>query len=570
MNSRNMRQKGTQMKVVLYARVSSDKQDTDLSIAAQLKALREYAAKNGHQVVREFVDESESGRTADRPAFRELISAARRPAGHFDAILVWKYSRFTRSRQDSVVLKALLRKHGVQVISITEPLEDSPTGRLLEAIIESLDEFYSANLGQEIRRGMRESASRGFYMPSRTPYGYRRVKIKDGIKERPKLESLPHQASVVGRIFQDFLAGTGLKDIAGMLNKEGIAAPKGKKWGKTTVYCILVNEAYTGTLIWGRHSQNPPPVRVENVWQALVNRQTFDRAQALLKERAPAKLHPRRAASRYLLSGLARCGHCGRALVCQEAKGGQFSYYVCGTLLKQGAGACEARYLNTIKFEKLVVDKIKDRILTEENLRELVRLVNEEMDAACKENRQRLDAVVAEINDVHRRLDRLYDALETGKLNLDNLSPRIQALRQREDQLQAERSRLEELLTERKIEMADAELVRSYVKDLRETLANSPLPEQKAFIRSFVKEVRVTGKEALLTYTIPLLPDGTNYETIRVLDTVHCGGAEGIRTPDLLRAREALSQLSYSPFNHTAVLAVNPQQKWWAIEDSNL
>jgi site-specific DNA recombinase len=147
------------MNVGLYARVSSDKQDTDLSISAQLKALREYATRNGYHVVREFVDEAESGRTAARPAFREMVSLARRPQKFFNAILVWKYSRFARSREDSIVYKTMLRKNGVQVVSINEPFEDTPTGRLLEAMIESLGEFYSANLGEEITRELRESAS---------------------------------------------------------------------------------------------------------------------------------------------------------------------------------------------------------------------------------------------------------------------------------------------------------------------------------------------------------------------------------------------------------------------------
>jgi len=184
-------------KVAIYARVSSEKQDTDLSIAAQLKALREYAARNSYHVVREFVDEAESGRTTARPAFREMVSMARRPQKPFDVILVWKYSRFARSREDSIVYKTMLRKSGVQVISITEPFEVTPTGRLLEAMIESLDEFYSANLGEEVTRGMRESASRGFYLSSNAPYGYRKVKVRDGDKERPKLEIEPNQAKIV-------------------------------------------------------------------------------------------------------------------------------------------------------------------------------------------------------------------------------------------------------------------------------------------------------------------------------------------------------------------------------------
>ena len=132
---------------------------------------------------------------------------------------------------------------------------------------------------------------------------------------------------------------------------------------------------------------------MENAWPAIIDRETFATVQGKLSGRAPARLNPRRLASRYLLSGLARCGYCGKALVGQEAKGGQFNYYVCGTLLKKGAGSCQARYLNTRKFEEIVVDKIKEHILTEENLRELVRLVNEDMDSAVVNYREELDVI---------------------------------------------------------------------------------------------------------------------------------------------------------------------------------
>ena len=110
------------------------------------------------------MDEAESGRTADRPQFQKMIAEARRASRPFQLILVWKYSRFARSREEAILFKSLLKTHGVRVVSITGPFEDSPTGRLMEGTIEALDEFYSANQGQEVLRGMRESASRGFYI----------------------------------------------------------------------------------------------------------------------------------------------------------------------------------------------------------------------------------------------------------------------------------------------------------------------------------------------------------------------------------------------------------------------
>ena len=130
----------------LYARVSSDRQDVDLSVSAQLRALRDHARKNGYMVVGEFVDEAESGRIADRPQFRRMIDEATKPEAPFKEILVWKFSRFTRKREHAVAFKSMLRRKGVRVISITEHADDTPTGKLLEAIIESVDEFYSENL----------------------------------------------------------------------------------------------------------------------------------------------------------------------------------------------------------------------------------------------------------------------------------------------------------------------------------------------------------------------------------------------------------------------------------------
>lgn len=529
------------MNVALYARVSSEKQDVDLSISAQLRSLREFVTKNGYEVVKEYVDEAESGKTTARPAFREMISATRRQQKPFDLILVWKYSRFARSREDSIVFKTMLKNKGIRVVSISEPAEDTPTGKLLEAMIESLDEFYSANLGEEVTRGMRESASRGFYLSAVPPFGYRKVRVKDGGREHTKLEVDPNQARTVTRIFGQVLEGKGLIEVVKQLNKEGIAGSRGNGWIKTSIRKILANEVYTGVAVWGRDSiHDLPVIRVENAWPAVIDRDTFDRVQILLKERSPVNLHPRRVASRYLLSGLARCGSCGKALVGQDAKSGQFTYYVCGTLQKKGAGSCPTHRLNSQQFENLVIEKIKKHVLTTENLAKLVHIVNEEMDSLAIEYRQRLDSVIDEITDVDHRLERLYDALETGKIQLADLAPRIQQLRLRQQQLQAARLELEQDLSDRRVELADAETVARCVVDLRNLLTDSSLAETKSFVRSFVKEVKVTGDEVLLTYTIPMLPKEVTEERLPVLSIVHGGGPFWVRTRDLSLIRTAL------------------------------
>ena len=249
--------------VALYARVSSDRQDVDLSVSAQLRALRDYAGKNGYLVAREYVDEAESGRIADRPQFRKMLDEASKPEAPFREILVWKFSRFTRKREHAVAFKSMLRRRGVRVVSITEQADDTPTGKLLEAIIESVDEFYSENLAQEVTRGLREAASRGFWMTTYAPYGYKRVHVQDGAKKRPKLELNPPADAVVRRIFDMVLEGKSILDVTRTLNAEGIPTANGRKWVKTTIHTMLGNEAYTGTLVWGAKAKDgAPPVRV--------------------------------------------------------------------------------------------------------------------------------------------------------------------------------------------------------------------------------------------------------------------------------------------------------------------
>ena len=439
------------MNVALYTRVSSDSQDVDLSLSAQLKALREYVKKMGYQVVREFVEEAESGRSVNRPAFKAMIAPARTKEPPFEAILVWKMNRFARNRLDSITYKKLLRDRGIQVISINEPFDDSPSGHMLEGIIESIDEFYSENLGQDIRRGMRENAERGFFNGSRPPYGFKRVPVQDGTKTRYKLEpESKNSVSVrlIKRIFDLAYKGKGAKEIAKMLNDDGLLTSTGNRWGKTTVHKILTNEAYCGTLVWGGRSGHRaissgiPPVRVENAWLSIIDKAIFKAVRHNMASRSPVEIHPRIVPSFYLLSSILYYS-CGQALIGRSAKSHQYYYYVCNRSHKQGKQACIAKSLLKDKLETLIINQIKEKILNNQWLGELVELVNEELDSGYSELKEKLDIVDTELTEIGIRLKRNHDALETGKLSIDDLAPRIKELRAKEDDMKKTRIQIE-------------------------------------------------------------------------------------------------------------------------------
>ena len=522
--------------VALYARVSSDRQDVDLSIAAQLRALRDYAEKHDYLVAREYVDEAESGRIADRPEFQKMLNEAAKPEAPFKEILVWKFSRFTRKREHAVAFKSMLRRRGVRVVSITEQADDTPTGKLLEAIIESVDEFYSENLAQEVVRGMREAASRGFWMTTYAPYGYKRVHVQDGAAKRPKLELNPPADAVVRRVFDMVLQGKSILDVTKTLNAEGIPTTNGKKWLKTTIHTMLSHEAYTGTVVWGANAKDgAPPVRVEDAHPAIVSKRDFQKARRLLGSRAPKKVNPRRASSPYLLSGIAKCETCGKAMTAAEAKSGKYTYYICHSLLKRGKGTCKTPRLNAKSFEKLIVNEIRENVLTESNIRDLVKLLDEEMDGVARDQRERLQTIEEELEDVKKRLARIWNHIETTDTEMADASDRIKEHRERKEKLEIAAEEARALLKERRqfLDSADTiATIATFAAEMSEFLKTSELTEPKAFVGSFVKEVVVKPGRAAIVYSIPTPDDspmgGADAAEIalngRVMNSVRHGG----------------------------------------------
>ena len=528
--------------VALYARVSSDRQDVDLSVAAQLRALRDYAEKNGYLVVREYVDEAESGRIADRPQFQRMLDEASKPEAPFKEILVWKFSRFTRKREHAVAFKSMLRRRGIRVVSITEQADDNPTGRLLEAIIESVDEFYSENLAQEVVRGMREAASRGFWMTTYAPYGYRRVHVQDGAKKRPKLELDPPADALVRRIFDMALQGRSTLDIAKTLNAEGIPTSKGKKWLKTTVHFLLTNEAYAGTVVWGANARDgQPPVRVEDAHPAIVSRAEFRRIARMMESRAPKKVNPRRISSPYLLSGLAKCETCGKAMTAAEAKSGRYTYYICHSLLKRGKGTCKTPRLNAKRFEKIIVDELRANILTESNIRDLVKLLDGGMDGVASEQRQMLESIDAELEEVKKQLGRVWHFIaQSDSVDVAEASDLIVELRERKEKLEVAADEARAVLRDRRQLLDSADAIATFAEEMSEFLQTSELTETRAFVHSFVKQVAVRPGKATIIYAIPTPEDspmgGADVAEValggRVMNSGLHGGLARVRTWD--------------------------------------
>ena len=314
-------------------------------------------------------------------------------------------------------------------------------------------------------------------------------------------------------MFNSYLEGKGAKEIGNLLNSEGLKTPASRGWSKNSVHYILRNEVYSGALVWNRRekslgrtpSRNPTKViRIENNHPAIVDKDTFDRVQELLKSRRPRITHPRALASRYLLSGLVYCGRCKAKMIGSAAKSSRFFYYACQNYCKRGKAVCSAAMINKEKLESFIIERLKTRILTERNLKELVRMVNEEIRACLKEDGDRLAQVEAQLKDLRARLQRHYLALETGKLDVDDLAPRIKELKSRIDELEVTRAVIRGEREDARFKPVDSSRIKGYVEDLRNLLSQGAITEQKSFLRSFVKRIEIYPPKVTLDYTLPL------------------------------------------------------------------
>ena len=307
------------MNAVIYARFSSYNQ-TERSIEGQLEDCMAYAERNGYRVVKSYIDRAKSGTEAENRAdFQKMIADSEKK--HFDTVLVWKLDRFARNRFDSAKYKQKLKKNGVRLISINEPISDDPNGILIESMLEGYAEYYSANLSQNVKRGIRVSLEHGNYIGGITPFGYQ--------IDNKKVISNDREAEAVRYIFEQYNAGASCKQIAADLNAKGLKPRMSDRFKETSFTVILKNRKYIG-------EYSADGVDYPDIYPQIVDTDLFEAVQRKINanKRAPGA---GKAKVDYLLQGKAYCGHCGAPLGGESGKsktGAVHHYYACAVKKK--------------------------------------------------------------------------------------------------------------------------------------------------------------------------------------------------------------------------------------------
>ena len=433
-----MRNQPDPIPAALYARVSSERQDVDLSVAAQLRALRNYARParlcRGPRVRRRG-----RKRPCRQPAGVPQDAGCRWPSPgalpgdpSLEVLALYPQARTCRGLQGHVAAQGHpSRLHYGARRRLAHRQADGSHHRERGRVL--LREPGPGGHPRHARSGLPAA----FGCPAACPTAIPACWCRTARRSAPSWRWWSRPAGVVRRLFALADRGQSLLDITRTLNDEGIASPHGKRWLKSAVHRVLTNEVYTGTLVWGlRAKDQAPPVRVPRAFPAIVSRAEFRRVATLLASRGPTKVHPRRSASSYLLSGLVKCRRCGPGALRAGGQGRAVRLLRLPVAAAPGERCLRRPRLNARRFEGLIVEQIRDSILTADNLRALVRLVDAELDGVAHEQRRKLTGIETELAEVQRRLDRVWHVIETSDLELADATERIKAHRARQERLE--------------------------------------------------------------------------------------------------------------------------------------
>ncbi|MEE8705910.1 MAG: recombinase family protein [Oscillospiraceae bacterium] len=342
-----------------YIRVSTDDQ-LEFSPDSQLQKILDYAKHNDMIVPTEYVfreKEGISGRSAaKRPEFQRMIATAREKDSNISIILVWKFSRFARNQEESIVYKSLLKKErSISVVSVSEPILDSDFGGLIERIIEWMDGYYSTRLSGEVMRGMTERFQRGKPV-SAAPIGYVMP------KGTGKLMIDPQAASVVQYIFEHFLAGDGYKQIALNLNAQGIKTRRGNLWENRTIRYVIQNPVYIGKIRWNSTGEEVDYYKtkskiVDGAQKPIISKKQWQAAQNRVKMISNLYGHYAHSSkpAGNLFCGLIKCSACGATM--SPVGGGKKGGLQCTNYTH--SRCTESHYISNDKIHRIVFSELK-------------------------------------------------------------------------------------------------------------------------------------------------------------------------------------------------------------------
>ena len=488
---------------VIYARYSCDKQ-TEQSIEGQLRVCQDYAKSHDILIIDTYIDQAISGTTDNRPDFQRMIKDSAKKT--FELVLVYKLDRFSRDKFAATMYKHTLKQNGVKVLSAMENIPDTPEGIILESLLEGMNQYYSAELSQKVKRGMKETRLKGFYQGGGVPYGYK----LDG----RKLVIDEERAETVRFMYAEFSKGVIVKDIIKELTAMG-KTYRGKPFAMNTVYNILRNEKYIG--IYRINDEV-----LTNMYPQIVDENIYNQVNAILKRN---KRGSRSVETNYLLKHKIRCGYCGNNINGEYAKshtGADFYYYKCrGRKMK--LTDCHKSTIQKDVLENLVIDVTIQKLSEPQNMETIVNALLAIQQSNLKAN-STLSALQKEKREIEIAIDNTMKAIAQGVIT-KSTAQYLKSYEERQEEIEKliviEQSKEAVIITEKEIREYFKEalrlepqmLVNYLIKEIIlyddriEIYYNSPIkttgsPDESRGFSFYTKSIKVCLKPMILTLLI--------------------------------------------------------------------
>ena len=490
----------TVVKVATYARFSSNNQREE-SIMSQQRHMHKYIAQKGYLLVEEYVDEALTGTNTNRPAFKQH---------KFDVVIVHKMDRFARSVYDTLDVKKQLLMYGVTIESVIDKFESTPEGDLQQIIQLGINEYYSKNLAREVMKGLSENAYQAKHNGGIPLYGY------DVDPETKKYIINEHEAGAVRIIFNKIIQGFSYRELAEYLNLLGYRTKIGNKFSATSsFYDILTNPKYKGEYVFNRsvskpkqlgmkrshrNNKNEEIIRVPNGVPAIVDEETFELVQKLLKQRRRSK-GQHKAKEVYLLTGLVECAECGSAYHGSSRIGGRnkskYVSYRCSKR-KKLENPCKCKEINKTLLDEFVVNQLYTTLLNRTNLEPLLEEVNVKLKQKYADMNQDLPQLQKQLDEVNQKISNLVQAIAMGGLgSLDTITQEIQRLEQ-------DKVKLTELVQETQIKKESLTLTLEQLKQVLDESKQYMLSNHddmvKYILSRFIHKIIIGNETIIVNY----------------------------------------------------------------------
>lgn len=406
------------MKAVIYARYSSTNQREE-SIEGQLRECHDFANKNNIVIIGEYCDRAISGKTDKRPEFQKMIKDSEKHK--FDTLLLYTIDRFARNRYDSAMYKAKLKKNGVQIIYVKQPISQEPEGIILESVLEGYAEYYSENLSRAVKRGLKENALHGIAAGS-VPLGY--VKGKD-----KKYEIDPVGAKIVKEIYELYSQGCSIPEIVSYCNAHGYKTARGKAFVKNSLRTILTSDKYIGMYRY-------MGVEIEGGIPSIIDKDLWNTVQSKIKHNYSARAK-NKAQEDYLLTPKLFCGHCGSLMTGETGTshtGKVHRYYKCNC--RKYKHDCDKENEKKEPLEELVVKKTVETVLTDDNI-DIIATKAMELIEKDFADTSYLAGLQENLKEIDKRINNLLKAIEQGIIT-ETTKSRLEELEAEKRQITAE------------------------------------------------------------------------------------------------------------------------------------